>query len=236
MAKEIYNIYCDESCHLENDRQPIMALGAVWCNKNEAKRLAQEIAELKRRHNANGELKWVKVCNSREKFYLDLVNWFFAEKAIHFRALVVLEKNRLNHDLFNDNSHDNFYYKMYFSLLNKLLSPESKYDIYLDIKDTRSAEKNHKLKEVLCNDRYDFTGEMIGELKNIRSHDSHLLQIADFLLGALSYKHRGLNKNETKLKVIDQIERKGYQLTSSTPLREDKFNIFLFTPRIVGRD
>ncbi len=23
-----YNVYSDESCHLENDRQPIMALGA----------------------------------------------------------------------------------------------------------------------------------------------------------------------------------------------------------------
>ena len=26
-----YNVYCDESCHLEHDRQSIMVLGAVWC-------------------------------------------------------------------------------------------------------------------------------------------------------------------------------------------------------------
>jgi len=26
----IYNVYCDESCHLENDNQKIMVLGAVW--------------------------------------------------------------------------------------------------------------------------------------------------------------------------------------------------------------
>jgi len=25
----IYNIYCDESCHLEHDRQPVMVLGAI---------------------------------------------------------------------------------------------------------------------------------------------------------------------------------------------------------------
>jgi hypothetical protein len=25
-----YNIYCDESCHLENDKQEVMVLGAVW--------------------------------------------------------------------------------------------------------------------------------------------------------------------------------------------------------------
>jgi len=25
-----YNIYCDESCHLENDHEPVMLVGAVW--------------------------------------------------------------------------------------------------------------------------------------------------------------------------------------------------------------
>jgi hypothetical protein len=25
-----YNIYCDESCHLQNDHQQAMILGAVW--------------------------------------------------------------------------------------------------------------------------------------------------------------------------------------------------------------
>ncbi len=27
----IYNIHCDESAHLEHDRQGVMVLGAVWC-------------------------------------------------------------------------------------------------------------------------------------------------------------------------------------------------------------
>ncbi|MCL0066152.1 DUF3800 domain-containing protein, partial [Dehalococcoidia bacterium] len=26
-----YNIYCDESYHLEHDHQEIMVLGALWC-------------------------------------------------------------------------------------------------------------------------------------------------------------------------------------------------------------
>ncbi len=28
---QIINISCDESCHLENDNQKVMILGAVWC-------------------------------------------------------------------------------------------------------------------------------------------------------------------------------------------------------------
>jgi len=27
---ETYNIYCDESCHLEHDRQGAMVLDALW--------------------------------------------------------------------------------------------------------------------------------------------------------------------------------------------------------------
>jgi len=28
---QVFNVYCDESCHLENDHQTAMVLGAVWC-------------------------------------------------------------------------------------------------------------------------------------------------------------------------------------------------------------
>ena len=48
----IQNIYCDESCHLENDREPVMLLGAVWCPKAEAGVLAAELRALKQQHNA----------------------------------------------------------------------------------------------------------------------------------------------------------------------------------------
>ena len=28
---DIFHVYCDESCHLENDHQNAMVVGAVWC-------------------------------------------------------------------------------------------------------------------------------------------------------------------------------------------------------------
>jgi len=37
---EIYNIYCDESCHLENDRQKAMVLGSVWCPLDKGREIA----------------------------------------------------------------------------------------------------------------------------------------------------------------------------------------------------
>ena len=33
----LYNIYCDESCHLEQDGQPVMVLGAVWLSHDHAR-------------------------------------------------------------------------------------------------------------------------------------------------------------------------------------------------------
>lgn len=229
---ETYNIYCDESCHLENDHQSVMLLGAIWCPAGEVARLSKAVRDMKAPHRAAGELKWSKVSVARLDFYLELVDWFLAEAPLHFRGLVVLHKERLNHALFNEGSHDDFYYKMYFSLLSKILSPDQRYYVYLDIKDTRSRLKLRKLGEVLCNDKYDFTSQMIGHLQNIRSHESYLLQVCDFLLGAVSYRHRGLESNPAKVAVIEHLEKRlGRQLLYSTPLREEKFNLFLFTPR-----
>ena len=27
----VFNVYCDESCHLEHDGIPTMVIGAAWC-------------------------------------------------------------------------------------------------------------------------------------------------------------------------------------------------------------
>ncbi len=229
---QLYNVYCDESCHLPNDGQPVMVLGAIWCLQDQTRRLSAELRDLKRRHSARGELKWSKASASRLPFYLDLVDWFIGESSLHFRGLVVHNKQALDHTAFNQGDHDLFYYKMQFSLLSKILSPDSCYAIYLDIKDTRSRKKVQKLREVLCSNVYDFTSEMICHIQNVHSHEAELMQVADFLIGALAYRHRGLHGNAAKQAVIRRIEERwGHSLLRATSLREQKLNIFLFTPR-----
>lgn len=226
-----YNVYCDESCHLENDHQPVMLLGAVWCPKSDVQKLSAEIREIKKRYNARGELKWTKVSKAKEPFYIDLVDYFFKTSQLHFRCLVVNDKSKLNHDYFNQGSHDTFYYKMYYSMLKTILSPQNRYYIYLDIKDTCSQNKVNELKEVLCNNVYDFTKQMIANIQHIRSYESELLQLADLLIGAVSYKNRNLAGNQTKISIINYIEQKiGQNLHLSTSLFNEKFNLFIFSP------
>ena len=167
---QTFNIYCDESCHMENDHQKVMILGAVWCPLEKVREISIRIREIKRDHGMKSdfEIKWTKVSPAKLKFYLDLVDYFFDDDDLHFRALIVPDKSKLRHEVFRQ-SHDEWYYKMYFEMLKMIFNPESKYRIYLDIKDTHGAAKVAKLHDVLCNNMYDFSREIIERVQMVGS-------------------------------------------------------------------
>lgn len=60
----------------------------------------------------------------------------------------------------------------------------------MDIKDTKGGKRVQKLKEVMCNNIYDFNGEVITHIGQINSAESEILQLADLLNGALAYHYR----------------------------------------------
>lgn len=226
-----YNIYCDESCHLENDHQKIMVLGAIKCEKSYKKQAVNDIRNIKEKYNMNKfcEVKWTKVSPDKFDMYLELVNYFFSNPNLSFRAVVV-DKTKLKHELFNQ-THDNFYYKVYYQLLCRIIVPNNENYIYLDIKDTKGARKVRKLGEVLANGLYDFNMECIKNVQNINSKESELLQLADILIGSISYLNRNENEKEnyskSKMNLIETIiNSSGYNLRKSTFLSEEKFNLF----------
>lgn len=224
-----YNVYCDESCHLENDGQRAMVLGAVWCPTRRVREISRRIRDIKTRNKvpSSFEIKWTKVSASKVQLYLDLIDYFFDDDDLHLRVLVIPEKNRINHGMFPRQSHDDWYYKMYFTMLKTILEPESSYYIYLDIKDTRSGEKSVKLHDVLCNNMYDFSRDIVRRVQLVHSHEIEQVQLVDLLIGAISYLNRGLNESPGKLAIIKRIQdRSGYSLDKSTLLRENKVNIF----------
>jgi hypothetical protein len=228
-----YNMYCDESCHLENDNINVMALGTIWCLKEKKAGIFKRIREIKIEYglSKNFEIKWNKVSPSKKDFYLRLVDYFFDDNDIHFRALIVPDKSKLNHEIFNQ-THDDFYYKMYFDLLKAILIPQNSYNIYIDIKDTRSQEKVSKLATILRNNHYDYNKQIIKNIQQIKSHEVELLPLADLLIGAMGYHHRKLTTNEAKLAIIQRIqERSGYSLNNSTLYREDKLNLFIWNAK-----
>jgi hypothetical protein len=230
-----YNIYCDESCHLEHDRFPIMLLGAVWCPLDKTKSISKEIRNIKAEYNAKAELKWTKVSNCKLEFYQHLLKYFFGKDGLNFRCLVVAGKEKLNHSYFNQGSHDSFYYKMYYQLLLNIVNrSESKFNIYLDIKDTRGSRKILELRKILHIKLGDIERLTIPQIQLVRSHESNLIQLADFLIGAVAYCNRNdiPKNNRAKINLVREMKTyAGTDLTQSSPPWEEKFNLFIFQPR-----
>lgn len=227
---ETYNIYCDESCHLEHSESKAMVLGAVWCPAEKSREISVRLREKKREHGmpAPFEAKWTKVSPGGLALYKGMVDYFFDDDDLHFRGVVIPDRSVLRHDRFNQ-THDDFYYKMYFSLLKTILNPGDTYRIYLDLKDTRGARKIEKLREVLCNNVYDLSLTMIERIQLVRSHEVEILQLADLLSGAVGYAHRGLSTSDAKTAIVSRIrERSKYTLMQNTLYRESKVNLLVW--------
>ena len=230
------NMYCDESCHLEHGRINVMGLGSVWCQKEKVKEINQRICEIKERNGVSrtAEAKWTKIGPAKKQLYVDLVNYFFDNDALNFRGLIVPDKSRLDHERYHQ-THDIWYYKMYFEMLKTVFRSDFQYNVFVDIKDSHSAERVRHLHEVCCNDRYDFSHETIRKIQPIRSHEVQMMQLVDILLGAVTYENRSFvqdeKRSETKREIIELIkQRSRWSLTRTTYLSENKFNILIWRP------
>ncbi|MCL2028142.1 MAG: DUF3800 domain-containing protein [Bacteroidales bacterium] len=213
-----FNIYCDESCHIEHDHKPYMFLGSISCAYNQTRLHTENIKELKKKHNLHTEIKWSKVSQPQLHFYLELIDYFFATD-LKFRAIGI-EKSKINNTNFNQ-TYDDFYYEMYYRLLNHRINSQYAYNVYLDIKDTLSARKVNRLKEIL-NVQYG----VFRNVQNMHSHESVLMQFADFLVGAISYyKNNDEKKSKTKVQLIERIiKMSGHDFNKTND--SDKLNLF----------
>lgn len=233
-GSNLYNVYCDESCHLEHDGVPVMAWGAITCLNDHVRVIAEAIRAVKVAHGLKPafEAKWTKVSPAKIDFYLELVSLFLADERLRFRGLLVPDKTLLEHARF-DQSHDDWYYKMYFTMLRPVFTAPHRYRIYLDVKDTRGGPKTCKLHEVLANSLLDFERKTIERVQQVRSHESELLQIVDLLIGALTYANRGLETNLAKAAIIERLRSSlGQQVLSRTSnFSAAKFNILVWRAR-----
>jgi hypothetical protein len=235
---QAYNIFCDESCHLQNDDSNIMVLGAVACPEHLKKSINNDIRDIKNKYDLSTwlEIKWTKVSESKIEFYNELIDYFFSNNNLSFRGVVARNKKELDHNTYNNGDYNEWYYKMYFRLLDPLIYETDEYRIFIDIKDTNGGPKVRKLHDVLCNNIYDFKQEVIKDIKQINSKESEILQMSDLLIGALSYYHRKKqlepDANKGKVKILERLyEKHGIILSRKTDRRESKFNIFIWEPR-----
>ena len=230
-GKITYNVYSDESCHLLNDHHASFVLGAVWVDKNKVPKVFEDLRAIKSQYglSRNFEAKWTKISKAKADYYLAVVRYFFENPNLHFRGVVVPDKTILDHATWSQD-HDSWYYKMFYILLNFIIKSDAEYNLYFDIKDTRSHKKVLELRRIL--NIANTEAAPIIKAQQIRSDEVELLQVADILIGALSYKHRALDQNEGKLKIIDFIENSaGKDLLITSAVEENKSNILVWHPR-----
>lgn len=219
------NIYCDESCHLEHDNQKAMVIGGISCPNSYRHIVYKDIQNIKLKHHLPYvEIKWTKVSESKLEFYKELIEYFFNNELLSFRAVVIPDKDQLNHSKFSQ-THDEFYYKTYYFLLRKMMRNKDKLNVYLDIKDTRSNQKIRKLKEILNNCIHN---ENLKNIQHVRSHENVILQLTDLFIGATSYKNRNLQTSQPKLAIVDLVETLSNQkLDETSNYSENKFDVFI---------
>ena len=129
---ESFNIYLDEICHLENDGINVMTLGAVWCPQEKAREIAMRVRDIRQLHGLakDFEIKWTKVSPAKSVFYQAVIDYFLDDDDLHFRAVVIPDKKLLDHGRFSQ-SHDDWYYKMCFTLLEPIVDPTQHYLVVL---------------------------------------------------------------------------------------------------------
>lgn len=222
------NIYCDESCHLEHDQQKVMAIGGIACPNYAKFHIYEDIKKIKERHSimTHQEIKWNKVSKGKQTYYEDLINYFFDNELLRFRGVLLPNKSVLRHNEFSQ-SHDDFYYKMYYYTISYFLNQEDDLEVYIDIKDTNSMKKIKKLEEVLYNKARNRSKE-VTKIQQIRSHENSILQLTDLLLGAITYINRGIHTSSAKLQLCSLIKTRASQsLTETSSLSESKLNLLI---------
>ena len=139
-----------------------------------------------------------------------------------FKATFIPNKKENVHEIYG-NSHDKFYYIVYFYTMRNFINPSDEYKIYLDYKDINGGKRIKELEKTL--------GQQAQkcDIYIIQSQESQILQLCDIFIGAIGYKNRtdlDTKKSEIKLFIIEYLEEKlGYPLVATAPWIE-KFNIF----------
>ncbi|MDR2466390.1 MAG: DUF3800 domain-containing protein [Prevotellaceae bacterium] len=223
MNGNTFNVYCDESTHLEHDGQPYMIYGYVGIAYNLMKPAKKQIALIKRNHQCGAELKWRHVSEKNYLLYKEIADYFFSLKDFGFRA-VIADKSQID-DSRPEYSFNDFHFRMYFQLLHHKMDMESVYNVYFDMKDTCSQRKLHQLRDMLK------WNAAIRNFQFIRSHESCFVQIADVLTGAVNYRLRmdkGVleGKNPAKRKIADIVmKHANLSLRETATKSAKKFNL-----------
>lgn len=220
-----YDIYCDESCWealYDKKSHDYAAIGGVWIPTDRRQAVKGLIGELKAKYGLHGEMKWNRICPSSVEMYKELVNMFFDDEQMRFRAICI-KASEVNHERFNSGSGELGFYKFYFQLIHHWMLMGNSYQVFLDFKTNGYRHRVKELGTILNN-------ASTAELKQIQalpSEESVLIQLADVLTGAVaSAFNSSKSVSDSKQCIRELIEAWLEHGIMGTWASEPKFNVF----------
>ena len=229
--KRKFNIYCDESS-VENTL-PFFVIGALLVPREQKTSIVNDITDLRKKHSFFREVKWNKTTTKHKDFYVDLVRYFAQNNDIEFKSILV--KKVLIDMKFHDNDTEKMFYKFYYQLLKRRFKKDSVNYIFTDFK-TRKIRLQLPTMHKFLNTFEDIQkfGIQIKHLQEYDSQEIELLQMTDFLTGAVAYANNYEKESDTSIKgyLVEFISRTfDINLGKGSNFYFEKFNIFKWIPR-----
>jgi len=223
-----FDVFCDESRHIQNDEHRFMVMGGIWCERSVRKEVSSMINNMRIASDFAGELKWTKVVAGKAALFKNIIQLFFTNNSLSFRCIVI-DKKELKHELYNtEGGHEEFYYKMYYYMLNKKICPPNIYRIFLDYKGKDDSQKIKELQKIIGCSYYDFSNQIVTLMQSVQSKQHPLLQLADVLIGAIGYEWNDIKTSKAKLDICSFLRKTANKdtLKLTTVYTENKFEIF----------
>lgn len=231
--QKTYSIFCDESCHLQFDNSDVMCTGAIIVPDEHIDTYKGELKRIKSKYGILQELKWNTVSRTHIEMYDEILRLFF-ESPMAFRSVLIKNKSNIQAHSLDRDEYNLFYYSVIERLIRFSIRHNSdninSYRVFLDLKDNHGKIKLASIHKELTNMLG--TADTIKSMQNIRSHESQFIQLADIIIGAITYRARGLNGSEAKTHIVRLIEDlSGYRLNEGTEPGDNKFAIYDFQPK-----
>lgn len=221
-----YVVYCDESRHDGHTLNPYMAIGSLWMPREDRDYISRVFKACCRTNGLGAEIKWSKVSSAKLESYKRLIDFFFEQENLEFRAIVV-DQSKVNYGEFHGNDRELGFYKFYYEMLWHWFAPQNEYLILLDFIQNKEAHRFTELRKVLENQLKGCA--WITDLTVIDSHKTPLGQLVDLITGAVAAAWcDNLPNDSSKRDLIAYIsEKRGSSLLDPSPSSaHEKLNLF----------
>jgi hypothetical protein len=224
-----FDVYCDESYpdlfSSEKSQAQYLVIGSLWIESSNREAFKDYIHDLCRKHRVGGEFKWQKVSPSRFDFYVELIDFFFAQNDLMRFRCIAVDKNKVDLLRFHDCDQELGFYKFYYQMIQHWILDFNEYSIFCDYKSNRIRTRLHTLQK--CLEHTNLSSKILA-VQAVRSEESRLIQMVDILTGlAAASLNNNMNPGTAKQKIVSHLESHLGRRISHTLKSEQKFNVFI---------